>query len=228
MRPCFPSVEQQFHSKTSVISWLRDFEHQTLSYQTGHDQALARLLPLLICGEQSSQWVFHNERERLIAQGQQESVEAFEEIVADEQYHEVALEAVMNKLPQPKDITSIKRRSQRFYTLLGRQETLGDHFAQIACLDALVCQIMKVMEKSALGADHPFTLLCRAIKQDEAKHVSIAKKHAKKLGFDRSEWHQFQHNVALKLRVLLESEQQAFSVLNVDLDDIFLPRKPTL
>ncbi|GAL15914.1 hypothetical protein JCM19233_6936 [Vibrio astriarenae] len=93
--------------------------------------ALSRLLPLLVCGEQSSQWVFYNESRRQKYQ----SVEAtaqddFERIVLDEKYHEQALECVRSQLAEPVDILSIKRRSQRFFASLGARNTVEEHFAR--------------------------------------------------------------------------------------------------
>ncbi len=224
MKPCFPAVPLSSTSKSPVNFWLNDFNDKQIAFESQHANALARLLPLLVCGEQSSQWVFYNEHKRAQGMKHQSSVAAFESIVADERYHELALDFVQHQLPIPKDITKLKRRSQRFYVAFGHQDTLAEHFAQIACLDALVCRIMVAMEKSDLGADHPFTLLCRMIKQDEARHVTLAKQHAIALGFDKSQWQNLRAFVSEKLYDLLNSERHAFEQLGVDLDWIFLTK----
>lgn len=223
MKPCFPTVplSSASASNSPVSRWLSEFKEQDIVFDERHAAALSRLLPLLVCGEQSSQWVFYNEHQRAVRKEIELSVAVFEGIVADEKYHEQALDFVQLQLAAPSDIAKLKRRSQRFYMAFGHQDTLAEHFAQIACLDALVCRIMVSIEKSHLGVDHPFTLLCRMIKQDEARHVTLSKQHAITLGFDKSKWHELRQFVSEKLFALLNSERQAFEQIGVDLDWIF-------
>ncbi|MGF1776120.1 hypothetical protein [Vibrio nomapromontoriensis] len=222
MKPCFPSLPQSAQSHSPVKNWLVQYRQQPIDFTTEQQIALARLLPLLICGEQSSQWVFHNEVQRQRDNNPlQEAVEDFESIVADEQYHEKALELVRLTLPEPADITQIKRRSQRFFAALGLRQNFDIHFAQIACLDALVCRLMLAIEKGNLNSDHPFVLLCRAIKQDEAKHVTLSKRHALALGFEHSQWPSLKSSIAERLYHLLASERTAFETIGVELDTIF-------
>jgi hypothetical protein len=45
--------------------WLKQFPLADLRMQDSHQQALANLMPLLMCGEQSAELIFHNEVERL-------------------------------------------------------------------------------------------------------------------------------------------------------------------
>jgi hypothetical protein len=80
---------------------------------------------------------------------------------------------------------------------------------------------MLFIEKGSLGPHHPFTLLCRAIKQDEARHVSVSKLHAIELGYDKSQWRELNTNISDKLYELLNTERDAFEVLGVNLDVIF-------
>jgi len=221
MKPCFPSVPFFENSQSQVRHWIEQYQNQTIVFEKEHEAALSRLLPLLVCGEQSAQWVFFNEHQRNSQGSHQGSEQAFERIVADEQLHEMALALVQRQLPKPSDLPSLKRRSQHFYLEFGHQITFMDHFAQVACLDALVCRIMLAIERGELGAQHPFTLLCRMIKQDEARHVSASKHYALELGFDHSAWPTMRGRVADKLHQLLESERAAFEVLGVDLDWVF-------
>ncbi|MDN3683056.1 hypothetical protein QWZ04_22375 [Vibrio tapetis subsp. quintayensis] len=221
MKPCFPTVPLASTSESPVCRWIDEFKDKTIVFENEHAVALARLLPLLVCGEQSSQWVFYNEYQRASGQSIRYSVIAFEGIVADEQYHEQALDFVQQQLAAPDDLSKLKRRSQRFYMAFGHQDTLAEHFAQIACLDALVCRIMLAIENGNFGAEHPFTLLCRMIKQDEARHVTLAKQHALTLGFDKSKWRDLRKFVGEKLYGLLDSERCAFEQIGVDLDWVF-------
>lgn len=221
MKPCFPSVPLFETSQSQVRLWIEQYQAQTIAFQQVHEVALSRLLPLLVCGEQSAQWVFFNEHQRNGHNNVQGCVQAFERIVADEKLHEAALTLVQCRLAAPNDLLSLKRRSQHFYLEFGHQITFMEHFAQIACLDALVCRIMLAIERGTLGSKHPFTLLCRMIKQDEARHVSASKHYALALGFDKSAWPATRARVADKLRQLLESERAAFETLGVDLDWVF-------
>ncbi|GAL26027.1 hypothetical protein JCM19239_2358 [Vibrio variabilis] len=84
--------------------------------------------------------MFYNESQRELPESLASARDDFERIVADEQYHEDALELVQSQLELPEDVVAIKRRSQRFFASLGSRKTFEEHFAQIACLDALVCK----------------------------------------------------------------------------------------
>lgn len=80
---------------------------------------------------------------------------------------------------------------------------------------------MLFIEKGHLAPQHPFVLLCRVIKQDEARHVSVSKRHALTLGYDKSKWKEMDAVISRRLFDLLNTERAAFSVIGVQLDDIF-------
>ncbi|WP_261836493.1 hypothetical protein [Vibrio ishigakensis] len=228
MKACFPSVPLEAsssfaaNSESPVRAWLEQYQSSEFRFSEAQAAALSRLLPLLVCGEQSSQWVFYNESQRQKVHSiETNAQDDFERIVLDEKYHEEALECVRSQLAEPVDILAIKRRSQRFFTSLGARKTIEEHFAQIACLDALVCKLMLFIEKGHLAPQHPFVLLCRAIKQDEARHVSVSKRHALTLGYDKSKWKEMDAVISRRLFELLNTEQAAFSEIGVQLDDIF-------
>lgn len=228
MKACFPSVPLEApscfagNSESPVRAWLEQYQASKFKFSQGQARALSRLLPLLVCGEQSSQWVFYNESQRQKCKSSEAiAQDDFKRIVLDEKYHEQALECVRRQLCEPVDILSIKRRSQRFFTSLGARKTIEEHFAQIACLDALVCKLMLLIEKGRLAPQHPFVLLCRAIKQDEARHVSVSRKHALMLGYDRSQWREMNAVISRRLFELLNTERAAFGEIGVQLDDIF-------
>ncbi|QIA63111.1 hypothetical protein GT360_06125 [Vibrio astriarenae] len=228
MKACFPSVPVEApssfaaYSKSPVCAWLEHYQSSEFMFSEAQACALSRLLPLLVCGEQSSQWVFYNESRRQKYQSvEATALDDFERIVLDEKYHEQALECVRSQLAESADILSIKRRSQRFFASLGARNKIEEHFAQIACLDALVCKLMLFIEKGHLASQHPFVLLCRAIKQDEARHVSVSKRHALKLGYDKSKWKEMNDVISQQLYDLLNTERAAFSEIGVQIDDVF-------
>ncbi len=229
MKPCFASIPIQAslsQSNSPVKSWLEQHKQCRFTFTALQQIALSRLIPLLICGEQSSQWVFYNEKERFrqSPSASENDIVDLERIVSDEVYHEKALLYVLEQLPTPDDINTIRRRSQLFFAGLGKQLTIEQHYAQIACLDSWVCKLMLALEKSALPCSHPFVSLCRCIKQDEAKHVSIAKKHSKQSALSKEQRLRLFDELTQKLHKLLSTEKQAFLTIGVDIDTLFITR----
>ena len=58
-------VERKRITKAWFKVWYQTFSHQIPCVKTLHLEALARLVPTLLCGEQSAVSVFHAEAERL-------------------------------------------------------------------------------------------------------------------------------------------------------------------
>jgi hypothetical protein len=230
MKPCFASIPIKASmslSNSPVKSWLEHHKQCHFAFSVPHQNALSRLIPLLICGEQSSQWVFYKEKERVKSSqsASANDIVDLERIVSDEICHEQALSSVLAQLPAPDDIKTIRRRSQVFFAGLGKQLTIEEHYAQIVCLDSWVCKLMLAIEKSALPSSHPFVALCRCIKQDEAKHVSIAKKYAKHSTLSKEQRLRLFGELTQKLHQLLSTERQAFFDIGVDIDALFIDRK---
>ena len=72
---------------------------QRLAITSSQEEALARLLPALLCGEQSAIAVFHAEALRLSQAARSASLAVFGAIEADEGAHEVSLQILANTLP---------------------------------------------------------------------------------------------------------------------------------
>ncbi|KEQ16216.1 hypothetical protein GZ78_23600 [Endozoicomonas numazuensis] len=181
--------------------------------------ALARLTPLLLCGEQSAMLVFHNECQRLNF-NQTSSLQALQQIEADEFIHEQALQRLQQWLPTPKDIRHIKRQSQIFYARLHKHsKTIKEHFMLISQLDACVCVIMSAMAQ-AMRHQPEMQSLFKLILEDEARHVYISRVHARSLNSHESDnnRHSDLHNQLIEL---LSTEKQAFNALNVNTSLLF-------
>ena len=184
----------------------------------GEQEAFARVLPLLWCGEQSAISVFRSEAERLNADAWRESVRRFNSIAAEETLHEDGLRALSERLPQPADIARIRRRARLFFLRLGRTRTVAAHFGQIAHLDRAVCVIVHRLERAPLGRSGCLGSLLRQIKRDEARHVAISRRHAFALGLGRDAYGEQGAEVRAGLLDLLAGVGDACETLGLDLD----------
>ena len=201
--------------------WYQTFSHQNLEMKTVHQEALARLVPTLLCGEQSAVTVFHAEAERLSRKARNVSFSIFRSIEADECLHEAGLQMLCAKLPVAPDLHAIKRRSQRFFLKLGKAKSVAQHFSQVAQLDSAVCMLMWHIEKSTVGRNQMIGSLIGKIKQDEARHVSISRQHALVLGVSRDEYQALGEQVFCGLTNLLTPVADSFEAIGVDTDRLF-------
>ncbi len=88
--------------------WRTAFSEQSLAITSSQEEALARLLPALLCGEQSAIAVFHAEALRLSQAERSASLAVFSAIEADEGAHEASLQTLANTLPSAPDSTAIR------------------------------------------------------------------------------------------------------------------------
>jgi hypothetical protein len=214
-------VARQYVTKTWFRRWYKMFSHQSLWMNTVHQEALARLVPTLLCGEQSAVAVFHAEAERLSTKANNVSFSIFQTIEADECLHEAGLQVLCDKLPVVADLHAIKRRSQRFFLKLGQAKSVAQHFSQIAQLDSAVCLLMWHIENSAVGCNPMIGSLTAQIKKDEARHVSISRRHALALGVSRNEYQALGEQVFCGLTKLLAPVADSFETIGVDSDRLF-------
>ncbi|MGK0440826.1 MAG: hypothetical protein ACJA0N_000621 [Pseudohongiellaceae bacterium] len=216
---CFPRPETIVPVNDHWFNqWQKQFNTEPLEIGSVTEEALARLLPTLICGEQSAVFVFANERDRLSTSAINESFKDLANIESDEAMHEKALQQLASRLMQPKDLHQIKRRAQRFYSGLNKQISIAQHFATICQLDACVGKIMNAMSQSNLGPDNPISILFEQIKKDEARHVVISRKHALRLGASRDDIAILKLVIGPKVIELLSPMQESFEALGVDFD----------
>mgnify|MGYP000855428021 CR=1 FL=1 len=203
------------------LSWQQKFDQSTIKMTQKQQQALASLIPLLLCGEQSAQLVFSNEITRLknnTNDDYQQAIIALSKIEAEENAHELALQSVLERLPKAKDLSKIKRRAQVFYASLGQANTVAEHFILIRKLDSYVAIIMSYMARSQLGSEHLVSQLFSHIKSDEAGHVSIARKHIIKLGGELNQTTLLIDSLSTRLCSLLSPQKAAFKDLGVDIE----------
>jgi|TARA_B110000902_G_scaffold258862_1_gene329279 hypothetical protein len=201
--------------------WRREFANTKVALTYRQEEAMARLLPLLLCGEQSAIIVFGGEIERLQGASWHENIALLSSIETDENGHEQALQELSAMLMVPTDLHNIKRRAQLFYLSIGKAAGLDNHFANISQLDACVALVMHAVVNSNLGRGHCIAQLFDRIKIDEARHVAISRQHFLKLGGDKDIFTQSRNTVSRDLVSLLNNEAGSFENLGIDPDQLF-------
>ena len=147
--------------------------HPLVTVLDGEDaMALARLLPLLGCGEEAAALAFDG-----LAEREPDSImrRALRGIAQEERAHERMLLGLAAALPQT-DQRVLTHAARRFHVLLGRGTAL-DHLARIAAVDAAVCTILSRLLRAdgpIAGDAHVAALLAR-IRRDEARHVILSR-----------------------------------------------------
>lgn len=233
---CFalPQRERDYHD-SKYQQWLTTFACASAFENTSITQltALSRLIPLLLCGEQSANFVFGQEAQRLQTQAdcpaQNKAIAGLLEIESDEHFHDVALQAVLKEVNRliaqannDKPTTqATNRQAQLFYLQLGKTKNLTEHLAQIFHLDTCVTLIMSAMAKSNLGANHQVVKLFKLIQKDESKHVHICSEHIRYLGGDMQQLKKQAVPIKTKLVKLLATETDSFNQLGINPEQLF-------
>lgn len=207
--------------RTWFTQWSEDFSAPPLVMKSRHQEALARLAPALLCGEQSAITIFQTEDGHLTRKALSVSWTLFHSIENDEIAHEASLQVLRAKLPAASDEHAIRRRSQAYFASLGRAETVAHHFGQVAQLDSAVCAIMWYMQHSAVGGNSMIGRLVERIRQDEARHVSISRRHALALGLSRDDHSRLGELVRGGLTRMLEYVADSFEDIGIDAGLLF-------
>lgn len=202
-----------------VTPWTRDLLHFGPRMRDRELEAAARLVTVLLCGEQSAIQVFAAEARR--QSERRRAVSDLLTIEQDEQHHEQALLDLKTFLPQSSDQHRIKRAAQRFFAGLGRVDDLGLRFAQIGQLDTAVCKIMFHIERGSLGPNAAMRHLASNIKTDEARHVAVSREYARRLGIDLRAARDKVEFVNHQLVDVLALVGDSFEVIGVDSDRLF-------
>lgn len=216
------------HQKSN---WVFDWEQQLLSHGPGMTdaemEACAPLLTILLCGEQSAIKIFASEIERSrqsrfpTSEAVNHGLKQLIEIEQDEQLHEHALQKLAAYFPQATDLHQHRRRAQRFFARLGKNQKMSHHFGQISCLDAAVCKIMWHVERCSLSAASSLKNLATHIKKDEARHVAVSRQYASTLGFDRMKHRDESEYLCSSLVEMLIPAATHFDALGIDPDRLF-------
>ena len=152
----------------------------TVRLDTRHCEALAELLPVLLCGEESAVLAFgsYARSSALDAAARKE----LSSIQSDEEHHTTWLRRLKLALPAPRSDPDLLKEVRRFFGAV-REPQLGRHLARIAALDSAACVVLGALRRrrGAIGRDRALSNLFAQIHRDEVFHVTIAHSYAKLL-----------------------------------------------
>ena len=219
---CFPHpVPLELRRRAAGLTQLRIVKLRDSLSELPEPQiaALGRLLPALVCGEESSFHVFWQEAGRLTHLQIGQSLTLARRIAAEELEHEQLLRELRNCCPVADDLATIRPRARRFFLRMASRDP-ALHFARVAALDSGVCVILAALAKPLARARvvvDPFN----RIRTDEAGHVRFSRRHSCELGADPS----LLANTAVRVRgelvELLHSLASSFEDLGLDADHLF-------
>lgn len=179
-------------------------------------QALADLLPVLICGEASAERAFEYLLLRVRSVLDPALSRALATIADDERHHGEWLDALRAQLPKPRS-EQPGRRALRFLLSLATDDP-ALHLARVAALDAAVCRVLAVIDArdQPLAAMPTLAAVFRDIRRDEGRHVRIARRTALALGMDARAMAQERAAVTTAFAALLADQADALAALGVD------------
>ena len=115
--------------------------------------ALGRLLPILLCGEESAFQVFWREGHKASNVQISRSEALANQIALEELEHERLLQELRSCCPVPHDVASTLLRTRRFFLRMASRDP-AVHFAKVAALDSAVCILLSALAKPLLRAPH--------------------------------------------------------------------------
>jgi len=181
--------------------------------------ALAELLPLLLCGEESAALAFGAGRASAALATAARA--GLERIRREEVVHGLLLQRLQTGLPSAPLEAPLRARMRRFLVALADPEP-GRYFARIAGLDSAVCMLIGALrgKRSPLVADPTVAATFARIHRDEASHVDAARRIAlayapAALAMDVAT------ETRARLVTLLRERGAAFDKLGVDADRLF-------
>jgi hypothetical protein len=146
--------------------------------------ALGRLVPSLLCGEESAFQIFRREGHRVSDPQLNRSRALAYRIAVEELEHERLLQKLRSCCPVPSDMGSILPRTRQFFLRMASRDP-AIHFARVAALDSAVCIILSALVKPLSRATLLVAIFNR-IRRDEAWHVRFSRQHSYELGADTS------------------------------------------
>lgn len=177
--------------------------------------ALAELLQVLSCGEESATATFEH-----LAHASDEPATraALLEIAADERRHQFLLATISAALPRPQSEPGFEARLRRFFMRLADRDVLV-HFVRVAALDSAACQFLALLRARTgpLPSDSHVAAALRRIHMDEARHVRIARRCAGPLVSTRRGI-EIAAEVRVELAQLISTRADSLEVLSIDPD----------
>lgn len=180
-------------------------------------QALADLMPLLLCGEESAEFVFAAAVPHLPEHVDPALAVELARIADDERRHGMYLSALRSRLPPPAD-PGATRQATRFLRKLATTD-LGMHLARVAALDASFCQVLAEICRpgTEIAAVPELVDLFRRIRSDEGRHVRVSRQCATALGVTPETEHAERNWVVREFAALMAAAATAFAAVGVDM-----------
>jgi hypothetical protein len=181
-------------------------------------QALANLLPLLICGEESATFVFDDLANSLVGRLSASQMQSIRSITADEIRHSDYLDALRHQLPSPLDRRTAYRAAAFLKVLKSEDPVI--RLARLAVLDAAVCQMLAMLfhAEASIEKSPDVSKMLRKIQLDEARHVRIIRDCYLMLGLSSIEIAKAQLQVLEAFIVLLTPANEDLQCLGLDFD----------
>ncbi len=184
-----------------------------ISLHAPHARALARLIPILGCGEEAASLAFDGLARSCRAN--RVASAALRQVAAEERIHDGLMHGLAAGLPPPGDERAIRAARRMHIQLgLGGFET---HLARIAALDAAVCTVLSRL----LRAGQPLTdcpqvrRILGQVHRDEARHVALTRSLVLAHGAS-SRLRDIGADARGALAAVMMIEADAFEVLRVD------------
>ncbi len=181
--------------------------------------ALGRLLPTLLCGEESAFQVFSREGRRISNVQAGHSRFLANRIAADELEHERLIQELRSYCSVPNDVGGTLLRTRRFFLRVASRDP-ALHFARVAALDSAVCVVLPAVVKPLARATALVKMFGR-VRSDEARHARFSRQHSCELGAEMSLLANTAVRVRSELVALLAPLGRSFEDLGVDADNLF-------
>jgi hypothetical protein len=181
-------------------------------------EALAELLQVFACGEESASLAF----ERLGGSPIEDAARhGLARIAGEELVHERLLRGLRGALPAPAPDRELRRSMLRFYHGIA-QADIGLHLASIASLDSAVCMILSALLAldRVLAQEPVVAAIFRRIHRDEAGHVRLSRRIAAELA-SRDVIGAVAESIRLGLVRVLARRGAAFESLEIDAGRLF-------
>jgi hypothetical protein len=179
--------------------------------------ALATLLPVLQCGEESASLVF----DALAVTASEADQQALRLIAAEERLHEQLLHELASSLPRSLSQNPARTAARRFY-IRQQHRSSAVHFVRIAALDSGACIILSALlrPKAVLAQALQVQTVFKRIYADEARHVRLSRRHA--IGkLDKTIAIDIAHDTRAQLVEVLRHAGNNFEHLGVDADKLY-------
>ena len=178
-------------------------------------QDLADVLLYLACGEASAVHAFTG---RLLHKVPWAAQATLTSIAEDEMRHAHLIETIQKNLPPARQTSGLARLAMFFRRL--ESSDPAEHLAHVAALDRAVCQVLHPLlsRGAAISRSPSLHRALSGLRQDEARHVCMARNMARQLGITQARQAHLNQNVRERLQSLLRPVHPALERLALPTD----------